>query len=424
MTNQTRLGDRVIRVVVDTETTGLGPNGKPPRDDGVVQIGWAWEESGAIHSAVLDVNPGEAFLADGRADEALKVNKFTPERVRAAPPAVKVSEEVRRRIDEIAERMGGRAELYAYNAPFDRWFLTRDPWNWTLPWGPDIMEQAIRVLNVQATGRLQLAKALALAGIANGNAHDAEGDAIAELKLLNWLIEKERTAERVYSLEQMAADIHQHVLDALVPAYSHPAGNGHLPGEIVSPSTDLTACPLELWRKAHGVPTKEWGLWSLEQGTVGYKSEDAFFEQLTASGIRVMRGNTHALPPIVDPHTRIYGKLDGLFEFPIGSGQWHLVDVKSTSDSLGWAMKKDPWEKYVLQLQAYMTIGGYDHAFIAYYSIDKSTKGQWALMPLRSDPKVWARIVDICDTIRRLREPDAPEPQCSCGRCGPPGGTP
>jgi hypothetical protein len=29
-------------VVVDTETTGLGHNARPPRPDGVIQIGYAW----------------------------------------------------------------------------------------------------------------------------------------------------------------------------------------------------------------------------------------------------------------------------------------------------------------------------------------------------------------------------------------------
>ena len=74
-------------VVIDVETTGLGHKARPPREDGVVSVGLAWRADGELRTWERACDPGERFYADGRAEDAFRVNGFTAGQVRSFPPA-------------------------------------------------------------------------------------------------------------------------------------------------------------------------------------------------------------------------------------------------------------------------------------------------------------------------------------------------
>ncbi len=403
-----------IRVVIDSETTGLGPNDpNGARPDGVVQTGWAWKELGSVHTSVLDSNPGEEFFLNGRAEGALKVNKFTMQRIHDAVGAERAAKLLREFLDGIATRGQGEVVLYAYNCSFDRWFYTQVPWSLPYKWGDDLMARAIKVLHMPAADRLPLAKALALAGIPNERAHDAEGDAKAEYALMEWLDIHEQEAEREYDLDAMAKDITDFVTKHAASEYSYKRKQDTLSG-TVSP-TDLYSCPLELWRKARGVYVKDWGAWRSTRGAWGDAAEPIPLTQMANAGLKVIRGRS--LPPVYEASTKLYGHLDAMVEWPRASDIMHVADVKSTNEPLSMALRGQIWERYALQLGAYMRMTGEDHAFFIFYSLDKRDLGKWALRPIKNTPELQANIVDRVDTILRLRKPDAPEPQCTCGRC-------
>lgn len=144
-TGQARSGARSTQiVVVDTETTGLGHNDRPPRPDGVVQIGYAWRnERGKVVRWGATCHPGDVFLRGGRAAEALRINGLRVEQVLSAPPAKVVATEFRERLDGIEGASGRRIELRSYNRAFDEPFLRATPWKVPAAlWGPCIMQAA------------------------------------------------------------------------------------------------------------------------------------------------------------------------------------------------------------------------------------------------------------------------------------------
>lgn len=175
-------------VGIDTETTGLGakhPAG--PRPDGIVQVGISWRDRRRVlRTWQATCNPGSELLADGRADEALRINGLTVEEVLAAPSARRVATDLRSRLAKLKE-IGGGVELRAFNAPFDRAFLSVTPWKLSLPWGNCLMVEAVGRFG-SPTGRMPLWRALTEAGIDQGRqAHTAGADARSALLLHEFL---------------------------------------------------------------------------------------------------------------------------------------------------------------------------------------------------------------------------------------------
>ena len=166
-----------LTVVLDTETTGLDPEGH-----GVVQVAFAYRDPAtravATWSDVAD--PGERFYANGRAARAFRINGLSVERVAAARKAPEVAADLRGRLRRLAVLHGG-VDLRAYGADFDPPFLAAAPWRLLGPWGPCLMREAAHALDPRGTWP-KLVDACARLGIAYpGRAHDAASDAHAAL---------------------------------------------------------------------------------------------------------------------------------------------------------------------------------------------------------------------------------------------------
>jgi len=172
----------VTFVVVDVETTGLGHAAFPPRADGVVQVGMAWREKSKVKSWSDYCNPGKEFLADGRADEALSINKIPMAVIHKSRLAKAVAEDFRLQVKVIEDRTDEDASFLAYNRSFDEGFLSKAPWS--VPrdkWGPCVMKAA--AYHLTGYSRLGLGRAMQMLEIPwpGKRAHDAALDAHAAL---------------------------------------------------------------------------------------------------------------------------------------------------------------------------------------------------------------------------------------------------
>jgi DNA polymerase III epsilon subunit-like protein len=122
-------------VELDVETTGRPSPKSHIIEVAAVVLDPQFQEIGHFQSLA---NPGDEamLLAD---PEALRVNRITPEMVRAAPPA----EEVARRLRVWLDQFWG-ATFHAFNKEFDQWFLEKTPWT-IKPrhWGECVMHAAM-----------------------------------------------------------------------------------------------------------------------------------------------------------------------------------------------------------------------------------------------------------------------------------------
>lgn len=170
-------------VVVDTETTGLGHNARPPRPDGVVQVGYAWRTPrGKIVRWDAVCNPGKSYLSGGRADQALWVNKLRLDDILSAPSAKAVAAELRDHLDSIREASGRELEIRSYNRSFDEPFLSARPWS--VPselWGPCLMQAAQDHLGLSRWPKLHIAMSYLGIMPPSGRSHTAAVDAHAAL---------------------------------------------------------------------------------------------------------------------------------------------------------------------------------------------------------------------------------------------------
>lgn len=139
----------LVPVVIDTETTGFGHVARPPRQDGVVQIGLAFRSvNGRIKTWSELCNPGEIYLRPGWPDQALGVSGLSRERIRASRPVSSVAPEFQSRLAGIEAEIQGRVELRAFNRDFDLPFLAVPPWSIGHErWGPCIMLAATEFLD-------------------------------------------------------------------------------------------------------------------------------------------------------------------------------------------------------------------------------------------------------------------------------------
>ncbi len=181
-------------VVIDTETTGYGHTAKPPRRDGIVQVGLAYRDSDStVRTWSEYCNPGEDLLRPGWADEALAVNRLTRDRIRASPPAELVAQQLHSRLEDIRQATGKLPELRAYNRDFDEPFLAARPWS--VPsniWGPCIMREATGYLEGPDAAWVGLRRATKRLGIGwpDGPPHDAGVDSLAALLVLEELLNR------------------------------------------------------------------------------------------------------------------------------------------------------------------------------------------------------------------------------------------
>lgn len=170
-------------IVVDTETTGLGHNSRPPRPDAVVQIGYAWRSPrGTIVRWHETCNPGESYLRSGRASDALRINGLSLSEVLEARSASLVALEFHKRLEDIRSVTGRQVELRSYNRSFDEPFLAARPWRVpSRDWGPCLMQAAQDHLGYWKWPKLQ--EAIQMLGIEPpaGRSHTAAVDSHAAL---------------------------------------------------------------------------------------------------------------------------------------------------------------------------------------------------------------------------------------------------
>lgn len=416
----------MTRVVVDTETTGLGvntPGGARP--DGVIQIGMAWRsKSGDLVSTKFEANPGEEFYANGRADAAFKVNGYTIDRVRRLPPATTVADFVIRKLKEIEQREGSVVTIAAYNSPFDAWFLGQAPWLITadrgFPWEPDLMVRAAKAAGVPAGQnghRFTLRAAMEHAGIERyGSAHDAESDAVDALKLAEWL-DAQATVEGMKNRESPTG-----VVEALRAYLRDNLDRGSFPIRqeekrgSVNPS-DLWMCPRAYWARYHGTPRDDDPFFAEIKSPMSGIMEKIVLDRLADSGLWVKRGEFVS-------DGIFSGKLDGRVEFPKGTRQWMVVEVKSSwnAKTLQAALSY-PSPAWLDQIECYLRMTGIDTGLLAVFHMgDPAEPSEWEIgyRAFRMDDARWARIREKSALFLVLQRPEAkaPDHDDRCRGCG------
>jgi DNA polymerase III alpha subunit (gram-positive type) len=162
-----------VHVFIDTETTGLGHRSNPPREDAIVEVGIAYRINGNIKSWGAICNPGEKYYAYGRAKEAFAVNNIKEDEILNAEDSATIANELKLRLNE-----AWPIQLHAYNIPFDKPFLIKEPWNLEADWGIDVMNMAHAYFKLPANSRIRLETVLKNLNIVpDGTPHRAETDA-------------------------------------------------------------------------------------------------------------------------------------------------------------------------------------------------------------------------------------------------------
>jgi len=414
----------VTRVSVDCETTGLahGTPGDPAREDGVVELGLAWQDKqGMIHAMKYECNPGEAFIGTERAEMAYKVNGYTEKLVRTFHPVEQVAREVRAVLIRIAEDTKEPVTLAAYNAPFDSWFLAQPPWGLgpeQIAWEPDLMVRAAKAAGVPAGTnghRFKLDSAMKFAQIERyGQAHDAESDAVDALKLAAWLDERDRDVAfgTTDSVEDVGAVIRARLAMAKTPEFpkTQPAGKiGN-----VSPS-DLWMCPRAYWGRYHGEPREVDLFFNEIKGPLGNACEKIELDRFEDAGFRVLRAEYVG-------DELFTGKLDARIEWPPGSDRWIIVEVKSvwTGKTLQASLAY-PSNAWMDQIETYMRVTGIDTAILRVFKVgtpDDPSSWDSDHRVFHPDDTRWKKILAMGALFRLLQATNAIEPACDCGRCG------
>lgn len=405
-----------IRVVVDTETTGLGvntPGGERP--DGVCEIGLAWRESGMLTSMKFECDPGEEFYKDGRADQALKVNGYTVAKLKTLPPSTTVADNVIAALTGIAKRTGAKVRLAAYNSPFDSWFLAQPPWmlepDCGYDWEPDLMERAAKAAGVPAGEnghRFTLKAAMAFAQIERfGKAHDAESDAIDALKLAEWLDSRDtqQTLTNTAGPTEVVKSLEAYLTTAPKSAvFPRPQAERTT---TVSPS-DLWMRPREYWRRYHGGGREEDAFFEEIKRPFSMTAEKIVLDRFEAAGLWTLRGEYVC-------NDGFAGKLDGRIEWPKGTGQWILVEVKSKwDDKTLQACLAYPQPAWLDQMECYLRLTGVRAALLAVFKMgipDKPETWEFGYRLFTPDDTRWAKIVEKGNLLRPLQAADAKEPQ-------------
>lgn len=414
------LASRLIRVVVDTETTGLAHNASPPRPDGIVSVGLAWRDptisTQGVFTTEFEANPGEEFYANGRADAAFKVNGFTADRVRRSAPATAAAEMLRSKLRALVAEFGG-VELVAFNDAFDRPLVEADPWKVSsvsgVTWGPDIADRAKKVMRY-ANGHMKLDACLSYFKIERpGKAHTAAADCHAELLLAEALDHAETVAVERHDLRDVALDIEHYIKAHWSPPKT--------PREVSDPdppdldyiaASQLDKCPLEEWMTFHGGVPKDWSTWSMTKGALADDRESFIIEVMTDAGIHVFDRQKF----VKDKETGVGGKIDGRFSWPIGSDTVYPFDVKSVSKNLNSA-SSEPEQRTVYQMEVYLRAMGYARGFFIYTGLGFREIGQWTFTPYELNDETWESVKRRVAEIKMLRRPETEKPNCRCGWC-------
>lgn len=414
----------MVRICLDTETSGLGVNAPGgARPDGVCELGIAWlDKEGTICSKKWFCNPGEEFLTDGRADGAFKINGFTTEGVRRFPPVADVAKEARAFVKKIAKDNDETLSLAAYNSPFDSWFLSQEPWHMDadhgFPWEQDLMERAAKAAGVPVGTnghRFRLDAAMKFAQLERyGNAHDAESDAIDIVKLARWLDERELSEAHndSTSVEELTTVLNACLIDAKPPGFPRPQPAAK-PG-TVNPS-DLWRCPVNYWKLFHGEERDFDRFFEEVKRPISNVIEKMVLDRYENAGIRTIRAEYCG-------DGMFSGKLDGRVEWPPRSGKWIVVEVKSVwgGKELQYALAY-PSEAWASQMEIYLRCTGIDTAVLEVFRLgDPDDEKTWETgrRAFHPDDSRWAALQEQGRRYLALQAPDTKKPVCDIGPNG------
>ncbi len=179
MTGETM--EKVARVYLDLETTGLDPERHSVIEVGAFAVDTAGDE---VSNFQAICNPGELAMRNSE-PKAFKVNGIDPQDVLRAPPIEVVAECFMDWLDK-------SAELYAFPVAFESRFLVKKPWSIDKGrWAPCVMAAVRSIMG--AAGALQmihgkpkrpkLVEAAAFFGVTVERSHRALDDARTTAKI-------------------------------------------------------------------------------------------------------------------------------------------------------------------------------------------------------------------------------------------------
>lgn len=179
----------MVVVVIDTETTGFGHMGKPPRPDGIIQLGIAWRSpSGKLRQWESICNPGRWYL-DNADPKALEINGLEYEELTQAPHITFVGLMLADMLAAI-----NATEIRSYNMAFDRPFLEKAPIDLLgIPWGPCIMLAATPP--GERWPKLKVAAERAGVNLEGRKLHGAGTDAAIAYEVMEWLDRRNQTPQ-------------------------------------------------------------------------------------------------------------------------------------------------------------------------------------------------------------------------------------
>ena len=197
----------MIHVFVDTETTGLGPFGDPPREDAIIEVGAAYREDGKIVTKSWFCNPGEKYFEKGRAVQALRINGNSMDNILSASDPFTVSRNLYNHLTAhiiktrnmpldptvFWQNYTSGFEFHAFNIPFDKFFLSQDPWymGQYVKWGVDVMDLSHDFFDLPSDYKIGLKRTMERLGIVpHGEPHRAVTDAISALQVFEAITKK------------------------------------------------------------------------------------------------------------------------------------------------------------------------------------------------------------------------------------------
>ncbi len=182
-----------MHVALDTETTGLGPFGNPPRPDGVLEVGVAWRDPYTRDFTTWSslVRPRAELVANDYAKYALNINGLKLEELEVAPQSGVVAARLARLLGALQAQSPTPLVLVAHNAAFDKHMMAETDENLaTAVEGFEWKCTQVRGRPVaKVSGWLSLKKGLEIFKVVppwkDGEmaAHRASGDALAALML-------------------------------------------------------------------------------------------------------------------------------------------------------------------------------------------------------------------------------------------------
>ena len=175
-------------LVIDTETTGLYPPESRVIEIAAILLKKPLAQVPVATFEVLSW-PGKEAFEDGKADEALAVNRIDPgELEREAKPEPQVAQDLQA---WVGQHCIEPTQVTTFNVDFDSQFLIPKPWEITgrsLLWGPCIMIESMKIMGY----RPSLGMAIEFFEVERkGNAHRAMSDTQVSVEIMQKIQSRE-----------------------------------------------------------------------------------------------------------------------------------------------------------------------------------------------------------------------------------------